>query len=218
MKRRDANGLRLLLGLALLATVACGPKRIAAPPPLFTPPPPSLFVLLPEDRGRPNAAIVTNPAGSRELVAEYTALRVANGSTAPSGPVPIDPAVVRQIFGAALDVLPGEELVFNLRFTLGTVNLSPESEAQIPSLLQAVRDRRSTILTVTGHTDTTGVSREANYQLGLDRANAVAERLRAAGADPQSIIVRSHGQDDLLVATPANTPQPENRRVEVIVR
>lgn len=220
MKRGKANSLQLLVALALLAAAACGPKRIAVSPPLPAPAtlPASLFVLLPDDRGRTNIAIVTNPAGSRELSVQYTALRIGNNSTVPAGPLPIEPVVVRQIFGSALDALPAEELAFNLYFTLGTVTLSPESEALIPALLQAIRDRRSTILTVTGHTDTTGVSREANYQLGLDRANLVAQRLRAAGVDPQSFVIRSHGQDDLLVATPANTPRPENRRVEVIVR
>ena len=200
------NLLRFSLACALVALIACAPKKIAAPPPLPPLPPPSIFVLLPDDRGQIGIVMVANPAGTRELVAPYT------------GPQPIDPLTVRQLFGAALAALPAGELAFNLYFTLGATNLAPESEAMLPVLLQAVRDRRSTLITVTGHTDTTGTSREANFQLGLQRAAAVADRLRAIGVDSQSLIVRSHGQDDLLVPTPANTPQPQNRRVEVIVR
>ena len=212
------NLLRFSLACALVALIACAPKKIAAPPPLPPLPPPSIFVLLPDDRGQTGIVMVANPAGTRELVAPYTALRVPNNATVPIGPQPIDPLTVRQLFGAALDALPAGELAFNLYFTLGATNLAPESEAMLPALLQAVRDRRSTLITVTGHTDTTGTSREANFHLGLQRAAAVAGRLRAIGVDSQSLIVRSHGQDDLLVPTPANTPQPRNRRVEVIVR
>lgn len=209
-----------LTAICLVALASCGAKRIPAPPPLPAPPAPprGLVVLLPEEGGRTGVVTVSNRAGAVEMTVGNTRVALVDANTAPGAPAPIEPAEIRRIFGAALDALPPPELVFNLYFRLGTTALSAESEAALPALLQALRDRKSTLLTVTGHTDSTGTSRESNYRLGLDRANAVAQRLRAIGVDPLSLLVRSHGQDEPLVATPPNTDEPRNRRVEVIVR
>lgn len=208
--------------VCLLALAACGPKRIAAPAPIPAPAPaaapPSLAVLLPDADGRVGAVTVTNGGGAVELTVANTRVLLVDANTAPGAPGPIEPAEVRRLFGAALAVLPPEEIVFNLYFRLGETSLSAESEAELPALLGAVRERNTRLVTVTGHTDSTGTSREANYRLGLDRARAVGERLRSIGVDPASIVIRSHGQDDPLIRTPPNTAEPRNRRVEVIVR
>jgi outer membrane protein OmpA-like peptidoglycan-associated protein len=211
---------RSCLAISLLVLAACGPKRIASPPPLPAPAaaPPSIVALLPEAGGRVGAVTVTNRAGTVELTVANTRVLLVDANTAPGAPAPIEPAEIRRLFGAALDALPPEEIVFNLYFRLGTTALAVESESVLPALLAAVRERKSTLLTVTGHTDSTGTSRDANYRLGLDRANAVGGRLRAIGVDAASIVIRSHGQDDPLVPTPVNTAEPRNRRVEVIVR
>jgi outer membrane protein OmpA-like peptidoglycan-associated protein len=72
-------------------------------------------------------------------------------------------------------------------------------------------------VTVIGHTDTTG-SRASNYQLGLERAQAVRALLLEAGLDDSLIEVSSHGEADLLHSTPDNTSEPRNRRVEITIR
>ena len=54
--------------------------------------------------------------------------------------------------------------------------------------------------------------------LGLIRANTVRGLLVQVGLDPSTIEVRSHGESDLLVKTPDETPEPRNRRVEISVR
>jgi outer membrane protein OmpA-like peptidoglycan-associated protein len=58
----------------------------------------------------------------------------------------------------------------------------------------------------------------ANVALGLKRANSVRDILVQAGLAPSTIEVTSHGEADLLVKTPDNTPEPRNRRVEITVR
>jgi outer membrane protein OmpA-like peptidoglycan-associated protein len=57
-----------------------------------------------------------------------------------------------------------------------------------------------------------------NLQLSLARARAVAALLAAAGVDPASLEITSHGEANLLVPTGDNVPEPRNRRVEVTVR
>ncbi len=57
-----------------------------------------------------------------------------------------------------------------------------------------------------------------NVALGLKRAVTVRDLLVAAGLDPSTVEVTSHGEGDLLIQTPDETPEPRNRRVEITVR
>jgi outer membrane protein OmpA-like peptidoglycan-associated protein len=129
----------------------------------------------------------------------------------------MDPTEVQRIFGPALDVLPPPELPFTLYFGENSDTLLPESEAQIPAIMKVVQERRSTAITVIGHTDTTATP-EFNYQLGLRRARGVAAILRARGVDDASLFIDSHGESDQAVKTLRGVPERANRRVEVIVR
>jgi len=95
--------------------------------------------------------------------------------------------------------------------------LTGESQALIPAILEATRTRPAPDVSVIGHTDTVGNS-EANEKLALQRAQSVAETIRKAGLQVQDLTIASHGERNLLVSTPDNTPEPRNRRVEVTVR
>ena len=206
-----------MLWLFLFAT-ACAPKRVAAP----TPPPPqplkqNFFVLLPERDGGAGSIVVRNQAGAQDLSQPYQATRVERADVAPVTPFTLDQADVRRLFGTALDVLPAPEIEFALHFNGDSDVLNAESTAQIPAVLNAIRERHSTSITVTGHTDTTS-THEYNYQLGLRRARNVAAILRSQGVSESDLFISSHGDADLLVKTAPNTPNAQNRRVEVIVR
>ena len=168
------------LSLTLFAT-ACAPKRAAIPP---APPPAkqNVFVLLPEPDGESSRVFVRNPAGTQDLIQPYQAVRVEQNDVAPSAPFAIDQAEVRRLFGAAIDVLPAPEVQFVLHFDEGRDVLNAESEALIPAILDAIRERRSTAITVTGHTDTVA-DPQFNYQLGLRRAQRVAGILQSQGGE-----------------------------------
>ena len=51
----------------------------------------------------------------------------------------------------------------------------------------------------------------------MTRVPPVAIRL-FPGLDASLMVVTSHGEADLLVPTPDETPEPRNRRVEIAVR
>ena len=106
------------------------------------------------------------------------------------------------------------------RFTLHLApsgQLDSAAEQLLDSVLLAARRRDYPVVTVIGHTDTLG-HRAANEQVGLRRAQAVAELLRARGLEAMELRVESHGERNLLVATPDATAEPRNRRVEILVR
>jgi outer membrane protein OmpA-like peptidoglycan-associated protein len=202
----------------LLCATACAPKRVAAPAP--APPQPlkqNVFVLLPDREGGAGSIVVRNPAGAQDLSQPYQATRVERADVAPAPPFTLDQGEVRRLFGSAIDVLPAPEVQFVLHFNGDSDVLNAESAAQIPAVLNAIRERRSTSITVTGHTDTTS-THEYNYQLGLRRARNVAAILRNQGVSEDDLFISSHGDADLLVPTGPNIPNAQNRRVEVIVR
>lgn len=209
-KRLRAGGAVILLMLA-----GCAQKRVAAPPP--PPPAKNVFVLLPLPDGKPGAITVTNPAGAQSLVEPYQAVRVARNDTAPGAPFIMDQAEVKRLFGPELDILPAAEIQFTLYFEEGTDVLTAESQGLLPSISAAVKERQSTAVSVTGHTDTTG-DPDSNYQLGLKRAQKVAATLIAGGLPDSNAFVASHGEADLVVKTPRGVAEQKNRRVEVIVR
>src|SRR5262249_17673983 len=176
----------LRAGLAGLFLLACGcaPKPVPAPPPSPPPAPPptpppklSVVVILPDPDGKPGGIAVANSAGAQTLTEPYQAVRVESSSVAPTAPFAMDQAEVRRVFGAVLDALPSPEVSFTLYFDLNSDTLTPDSQAQLQVILNTIQERRSTAISVIGHTDTTGDPR-SNEALGLRRAEAAAAILR----------------------------------------
>ena len=126
-------------------------------------------------------------------------------------------ADVKRLFGDALAALPPAPRHFTLHFRFESDALTEESTALVPKILSTVKGLSVPEVVVVGHTDTMGDPR-ANLALGLKRAISVRDILVKAGLAPSTIEVTSHGEADLLVKTPDNTPQPRNRRVEITVR
>ena len=126
-------------------------------------------------------------------------------------------ADVTRLFGDALAALPPAPRHFTLHFRFESDALTEESTALVPEILRTVKALSVPEAVVVGHTDTMG-NPGANVALGLKRAISVRNILVEAGLAPSTIEVTSHGEADLLVKTPNNTPEPRNRRVEITVR
>lgn len=124
---------------------------------------------------------------------------------------------VRHDFAAALDALPPRPISHTLYFQNDSDALTPESARQATGILTEVATRPVADIVVIGHTDTMG---EAGYndQLSLQRAQALRESLIGLGGDPHRITAAGRGERELLVPTSDETPEPRNRRAELIVR
>jgi outer membrane protein OmpA-like peptidoglycan-associated protein len=206
--------LALVVTIAVVLGAACSPRRIAQPP---RPPPPTLIVLLPDpESGTTGRARVSNEFGSADVAAPRAATRVT--ADGPPGPVStMSEADVKRLFGDALAALPPAPRHFTLQFRFESDALTAASAAVVPEILRAVTGLSVPEVVVVGHTDTMG-DPGANLALGLRRAISVRDILVEAGLAPSTIAVSSHGEADLLVKTPNNTPGPRNRRVEITVR
>jgi outer membrane protein OmpA-like peptidoglycan-associated protein len=209
-----------LAGLALVVMFACAchshPKIVQAAAP---PPPPSDIIALlgdPETNTVGHAVVSSPIGGSVELTTERAGTRVVIGES-PSAPFTLAETQVQQLFGDALAARPPAPRHFVLYFEKGSSHLTPESEALVTELLAFVKSLSVPDVTIVGHTDTTGTA-ESNIELGRTRAMLIRNRVVAAGLDDSVISVVSHGEADLLVRTPDETPEPKNRRVEVSVR
>lgn len=132
-------------------------------------------------------------------------------------PYAVDENRINRDFGKALAAQPPLPVSFMLYYKAGGTLLTDESQTLIPSILDAARKYPAPDVSVIGHTDTVGDS-DVNEKLGLERAQAVAEIIKNAGLKVHDLTIASHGERNLLVTTPDNTPEPKNRRVEITVR
>jgi outer membrane protein OmpA-like peptidoglycan-associated protein len=198
----DVRAAGLLLGLAVCAS-ACAAKGSA------------VVILLPDPDKTVGRADVANKAGAVDLDAANEGARVRKNQR-PSL-FTISDAEMQQMFGDALAALPPAPQRFVLNFRFESDELTDDARALVPDILALMRQRPVADVVVTGHTDTMGTVR-ANFELGLKRAMMVRNLLISAGLDAAQIQVTSLGETDLLVRTSDETPEPRNRRVDIVVR
>jgi OmpA-OmpF porin, OOP family len=74
-----------------------------------------------------------------------------------------------------------------------------------------------TRIEVNGHTDTSGTA-QYNQGLSVRRAQAVAAELVRDGVPRAAIAIQGFGETHLLVPTGPGAREPQNRRVEIIIR
>ncbi|MEN9498855.1 MAG: hypothetical protein RIS83_674, partial [Pseudomonadota bacterium] len=79
------------------------------------------------------------------------------------------------------------------------------------------RGQGVTRLEVNGYTDRSG-SDQYNQGLSVRRANAVASELVRRGVPRNEIVTRGFGEANPLVPTADGVREPQNRRVEIILK
>ena len=203
--------MRGTLHYALLATVTASLLAGCA-----TPPPPqnlSYVTLLKSPDGTVGKVVVSGAKGEQVIDQERQAA-LLDGSQAPA---PVDDAKFQRDFGEAVAARPTLPEHFTLYFESGGAQLTAASLAQLPSIVERAAQRTTSDVSIIGHSDTVGKA-ELNEALSLKRAQAVAELIKAKGLKVDALVVESHGERNLLVPTPDETPEPRNRRVEVTIR
>jgi len=208
----------LVLCVTLAAHISCASRlrSRSESPQAGERPGETLAVLLIDEDKSVGRALVSNAHGQTELQVAF-ASTVATLSKAPTPVAIMSEAEVERIFGAALSALPPLTQQFAVFFRFESEQLTPESRAELPDILQAVKNHAAREVVVIGHTDSTGASRR-NYNLGLTRARTVRDILVSIGLESAIIQVISHGEADPLVPTADEIFEPRNRRVEIMVR
>jgi OOP family OmpA-OmpF porin len=128
-------------------------------------------------------------------------------------PAPVPPAPMAMAPAAPAPAAARTYLVF---FDWDKYNLT-ERATQIIS--QAASDSKTgtTELDVSGYTDTSGTA-TYNQGLSMRRAKAVEAQLVTDGVPKSEIDIHAYGETHLLVPTGPGVREPQNRRVEIILK
>lgn len=139
----------------------------------------------------------------------------ASGTTAAAGSATAPRAGATPPTSAAAEA-PSVSL--NVEFATGSAKLTPEAMNTLNELGKALTNPElaGDKFRIEGHTDTVG-SRALNQALSEKRANVVVDYLVAKfNIEHSRLQPVGMGEEGLAVPTPAQTPEPRNRRVQVV--
>jgi outer membrane protein OmpA-like peptidoglycan-associated protein len=142
----------------------------------------------------------------------YAQVSVATAQSEPTPTKPLGREPVEKAYADLLHAQPLRPRSFMLNFLLDSTTLTEESKALLPVVLQTLRERGPTEITVFGHADASGTEQH-NTRLSADRARLVAAALRKADPSVKDIDVQWFGDRVPLVRS--QTKEPRNRRVEI---
>jgi len=160
------------------------------------------------------------------VLGTFEKVRYGNGSTDPqlnvSGLLGLRynfGAMMAPVVAAAPAAVPAPAparsyLVF---FDWDKSELTPRARQIIADAAQASTRVATTRIEVAGHADRTGTA-QYNQALSMRRATAVAAELVRLGVARTAIDIQAFGDSRPLVATAANVREPQNRRVEIVLR
>lgn len=103
---------------------------------------------------------------------------------------------------------------FTVYFDLGKADLTAESQKVVKQVAAEQAAVKPDNIYLAGHTDTVG-NPMFNEKLSAARAKAVADALARLGVATKGMDVKYAGESKLAVATPDETKELRNRRVEV---
>lgn len=173
-------------------------------------------ILMPDENGQVGSLSVASGGKSQPIDKAFNYTRVSGRQASPEAVNAMSEEAVKQQFGELLKAQPKKAAHFILYFTNGTSELTEESRAMIPEVLAAAKARFPSEISIIGHSDATG-SAALNLKISSKRARAVERLIKDTALPPKSTYVRFHGENDPLIPTPDNVPEPRNRRVEIVI-
>ena len=162
-------------------------------------------------------------AGKSAEAAQNSANQAQNAATAAQQAArTVDTKVDR----VSADVIAGRKLVYEVtlsedqgNFKFGKTELPDEAKARIDQVVSQLKGEsgKDLYIEVEGHTDNVG-GKELNYQLGMERAEAVKKYLYAQHQIPlHKINVISYGEDKPVAPNNTKDGRAMNRRVVIRV-
>ncbi len=118
---------------------------------------------------------------------------------------------------AAPAVAPAPTRTYLVFFDWDRADLTDRARQIIAEAAQNSTRVQVTRIEVNGYTDRSG-SAQYNMGLSIRRANAVAAELVRNGVPRNAIVTRGFGEENPLVPTADGVREPQNRRVEIILR
>lgn len=200
----------------LVAAALIGAATGCSTPPPPAPQPKTTVVLMPDEDGRVGAVSVSTDAGTQTIDRAFNASTVTGAHGKPTAMADVGESATKSGYDALIAAQPLKPVHFTLNFLNNKAVLTEESKAQIPAVMDAIRTRKPTEISIFGHTDSTGTE-QYNMQLSAQRAKAVETVLRRLDPTLDHIEVKFFGDKEPLVHVEGRTAEPRNRRAEVMV-
>jgi outer membrane protein OmpA-like peptidoglycan-associated protein len=170
--------------------------------------------LMPDQSGHVGAVIVSNSHGQQRIDKAFETVKVKSSGT-PGKPEADDRQTFENAHRALIDAEPTPPRSFVLNFLFDSMKLTEASKKLLPHVLEVVRERSPTEITVFGYTDAVGTA-AYNLKLSAERAHAAAKLLKQI--DPNlPVAVKYFGEEYPLVPTRPGVPEPRNRRAEIVI-
>ena len=137
---------------------------------------------------------------------------------APAAPMPVaQPAPPRPAPAPKVVAPPAMPKTFIVFFDWDKSNLTDEATGIVAAAAAYAKKHGAAIIEATGHADRSG---SATYNMGLSarRADSVRAKLVELGIPTTEISVAAKGETDPLVPTEDGVREPQNRRVEIILK
>jgi len=139
----------------------------------------------------------------------FIGLRYAFNQPVPPAPVPV--------VAPAPAAAPAPARTYLVFFDWDRANLTDRARQIVAEAAQAAQRLQATRIEVAGHTDSSG-SPQYNQRLSQRRADAVAAELVRLGVPRSAISIEAFGESRPLVPTADGVREPQNRRVEIVLR
>ena len=128
---------------------------------------------------------------------------------------PASPAPV--VVAPAPAAAPAPARTYLVFFDFDRADLTDRARQIITDAAQNSRRMQVTRIEVSGHADRSGTP-QYNQRLSQRRAEAVATELTRQGVSREQIMVQAFGESRPLVPTADGAREPQNRRVEIVLR
>jgi outer membrane protein OmpA-like peptidoglycan-associated protein len=178
---------------------------------------PKTTVILLDNESSHNAVSVSTDVGNVIVDQPYFYTVLTASDKKPSSLIKGDPDAIRKKYTEQLNSLPTKPVSLLFYFESGTSELTESSKNQIQKLINLIASREPAAVDIIGHSDRAGDA-DQNYQLALERAKTVEKYLQEHNVTLTRSSVTSYGEEDPIVPTQDGVAEPQNRRVEVIVR
>lgn len=125
----------------------------------------------------------------------------------------------KQLQGTGVSVSrEGDNIILNMpsniTFDTNSYTLKGRFHDTLDSVVLVLNEYKSTIVTVMGHTDSTG-SKQLNQKLSEERALAVANYMSQKGVAQQRLAASGYGEAFPIASNGSENGRAQNRRVEI---
>jgi outer membrane protein OmpA-like peptidoglycan-associated protein len=173
----------------------------------------SLVVLLPDSDGKVGQIEVTTDQA-------YHSIQTVTRDDAPSAPAPMDQKEIMSLFGQTLAAQPDPRFRLwtgTLYCKFGSVELVDSSSKALPGIIKDFKTDSPVEIYVIGHADRVG-SEKRNINLSHRRSAWIKDTFIASGIKSKIILISFYGESKPQVYTEDETPEPLNRRVELVAK